>query len=322
MKILLLPSLLLCCAAADGADTALAALKQLPPSQAKLLARVEARAVSNQGTSSTTPLTRWHFIVLDKAAASGLHEYVIVGGELVASRDRSQFVDKLTEADVIGADALKLDTDTAAKSLADFAKSHNISVQSVQFSLHKDGSPLWEVSALDASGNALGSLRLSIADGRVLGQKGFDGSSRPPARIASATPPPTPEPPAPTPEPTPTPAPAPIPAPSPAPTPSAAPPAPTSQPTPPPTPEVAESTPPPKKPEPTRSVGATPAPKPAAMPPAPKAPVADVRPVPSPTVPPPAATPKPRPQQAAATPTPAGAFRRFGEKLGRLFGRD
>jgi outer membrane biosynthesis protein TonB len=85
---------------------------------------------------------------------------------------------------------------------------------------------------LDASGNALGSLRLSIADGRVLGQKGFDGSSLPPARIASTTPPPTPEPPAPTPEPAPTPTPtpaptpAPLPAPSPAPTPSAAPPAP------------------------------------------------------------------------------------------------
>src|SRR5215210_7382472 len=79
---------------AAQAPTALGALKALPKGEARRVARIQAF----EGTP--TP-ERWHILVHDPDSENGLHEYVVAGGEVVASREISQFAEELKPEDVI-----------------------------------------------------------------------------------------------------------------------------------------------------------------------------------------------------------------------------
>ena len=180
--------LLLACAnlfaETEPASSALGALKLLPRGEAKRLARIEAR-------DGTPVPERWHFVVHDPKAESGVHEYVVAGGEIVASRDVSQFAESLRAEDVFGGDALKINSDRAAKLAQQYAFANNMTVAAMQYELKKEGAaavPLWNVTCLDEAGNELGRLVLSAGKGTVVSHEGFAAEPPPPVPPPAATP--------------------------------------------------------------------------------------------------------------------------------------
>ncbi len=173
----------------EPANSALDALKLLPRGEAKRLARIEAR-------DGTPVPERWYFIVHDPKAESGVHEYVVAGGEIVASRDVSQFAESLRPDDVFGGDALKVNSDRAAKLAQQYAFANNMTVATMQYELKKEGAaavPLWNVTCLDDAGKELGHLVLTASKGTVISHEGF--AAEPPPPVPPTTPPPaTPKP--------------------------------------------------------------------------------------------------------------------------------
>ena len=96
----LLLSMALCCAASaalseTGENTALGAIKLLPKGAAAKIALLEARE------AKPAP-DRWHILIHDPKEENGVHEYVVAGGEVVASRSLSQFAESLSAEDVFG----------------------------------------------------------------------------------------------------------------------------------------------------------------------------------------------------------------------------
>ena len=185
--------LLLACvnlfAETEPASSALGALKLLPRGEAKRLARIEAR-------DGTPVPERWHFVVHDPKAESGVHEYVVAGGEIVASRDVSQFAESLRAEDVFGGDALKLNSDRAAKLAQQYALANDMTVATMQYELKKEGAaavPLWNVTCLDEAGKELGHLVVSAGKGTVVSHEGFAAEPPPPVPLPpAATPLPAP----------------------------------------------------------------------------------------------------------------------------------
>ena len=160
----------------EPASSALAALRLLPRGEAKRLARIEAR-------DGTPVPERWYFIVHDPKAETGVHEYVVAGGEIVASRDVSQFAESLRPEDVVGGDALKVNSDRAAKLAQQYALANNMTVTSMQYELKKEGAvavPLWSVTCLGEDGKELGRLVVSAGKGTVVSHDGFTAEPPPP----------------------------------------------------------------------------------------------------------------------------------------------
>ena len=173
----------------EPANSALGALRLLPRGEAKRLARIEAR-------DGTPVPERWYFIVHDPKAETGVHEYVVAGGEIVASRDVSQFAESLRPEDVFGGDALKINSDRAAKLAQQYAFANNMTVAAMQYELKKEGAaavPLWHVTCLDDAGKELGHLVLSAGKGTVVSHEGFAAEPPPPVPPAVVTPVPKPE---------------------------------------------------------------------------------------------------------------------------------
>ncbi len=176
----------------EPAGSALAALRLLPRGEAKRLALIEAR----EGTP--VPL-RWHFIVYDPKAETGVHEYVVAGGEIVASRDVSQFAENVRLEDVVGTDGLKINSDRAAQLAQQYAFANNMTVATMQYELKKSGAaaaPLWKVTCLDEEGKELGHIFISAGKGTVVARDGFPAEPPPPVPPA----PPAPQPVTPKPE--------------------------------------------------------------------------------------------------------------------------
>jgi hypothetical protein len=179
-------SMLLLAAIAATATTALDALRVLLPEQARNVAMIAAR----EGTPEPD---RWHVIVFDPSSESGLREYVIAGDRRVASRPVSQFIEKLSAADVLGPSAIKIDSDRVAKTALQFGVANNKMITVLHFDLRKgasDGNPVWTVICADPVGAEAGRLLISATKGEVLSHPGFP--LEPPlesvAEKASATP--------------------------------------------------------------------------------------------------------------------------------------
>ena len=182
------------CARAQG-GTALAALKLLPKDAAKRLARIEARE------GAPWP-ERWYFLVHDPATPLGLREYVVADGALAATRTLSQFADALKPADVIGADAVKFDSDAVASLAARYSVANGARFGSVNFELGKYGeksAPAWRATVLNDKGDALGVLIITALKGVVERHDGFDNKPVetvvvPPPKAVVLKPAPTPAP--------------------------------------------------------------------------------------------------------------------------------
>ncbi len=178
------------CAEIETTSSALGAMRLLPRGEAKRLARIVAR-------DGTPVPERWHFIVHDPKAETGVHEYVVAKGEIVASREVSQFAESLRAEDVFGGEVLKINSDRAAKVAQQYALANNLTVAVMNYELKKDGAaaaPLWYVTCLDDDGKEIGHLVVSAGKGSVVSHDGFAIEPPPPL------PPPPPAPATPTPE--------------------------------------------------------------------------------------------------------------------------
>lgn len=156
-------------AAAGGNASALAALRLLPKDKAAKLARIEAR-------DGTPEPDRWYLLVQDPAAENGVHEFVVAGKEIIASRAISQFADSLKPEDVIGGAAVKIDSDRAAKIAREYAQANNATISRMNYELKKEGAdaaPIWKVSCLDESGNQVGEITVTAGKGNVISHEGF-----------------------------------------------------------------------------------------------------------------------------------------------------
>ena len=145
------------------------AIKQLPRAEAKKIALIEAR--------DGTPMPeRWHILVNDPKDQNGLHEYVVSGGEVVASRNLSQFAESLKPTDVIGASGVKVDSDKLSNLAQQYAQANSVTIAKLNYTLSKEGAdaaPLWTVTCLDESGKQLGQLVVSAGKGNVVSHEGF-----------------------------------------------------------------------------------------------------------------------------------------------------
>ena len=164
------------CAETEPASSALGALQLLPRGEAKRLARIVAR-------DGTPVPERWYFIVHDPKAETGVHEYVVASGEIVAARALSQFVESLRTEDVFGGDALKVNSDRAAWIAQQYALANNVTVAAMHYELKKEGAaaaPLWSVTCIDEAGRTLGHLVISAGKGSVVSHEGFPAEPPPP----------------------------------------------------------------------------------------------------------------------------------------------
>lgn len=149
--------------------SALKALKLLPKTEMQSLARIEAH-------DGTPVPERWHFLVHDPNADSGLKEYVVAAGELVAARSVSQFAEHLGEADVIEGKTLRVDTDRLAELAKNYAAVNDVAIDRISYQLFKEGEeaqPLWKLNCMDQAGQTIGTLVVTAAKGNVVSHEGF-----------------------------------------------------------------------------------------------------------------------------------------------------
>lgn len=148
--------------------TALEAVKLLPKEHRARVARIEAR------DGSPVP-ERWYILVNDRAAESGLKEFVVSDGKIVAERGISQFAESLTPEQVIG-DGVRFNSDRAAQLVQQYAEVNGVTVESIAYQLRKDGPaavPLWRLTCHDLRGRELGSLTITGTKGVVISHQGF-----------------------------------------------------------------------------------------------------------------------------------------------------
>ena len=165
----LLASAGMCLAAADPAASVLNAIKQLTRGEAKKIALIEAR-------DGTPYPERWHILVNDPKDENGVHEYVVAGGEVVASRNVSQFAESLKPADVFGNSGLKVDSDKLATLAQQYAEANSVTIATLNYALKKEGAeatPLWNVTCVDEAGKEIGHLVVSAGKGNVISHEGF-----------------------------------------------------------------------------------------------------------------------------------------------------
>lgn len=161
--------------AAQETVSALRALLLLPKSDMKNIVRIEAR-------DGTPAPERWYLIVHDPDDANGLHEFVVAGKEIVASRAISQFVEAVKPEEVMNPDTIKIDSDDAVKIAKEYAAANKISMRSINYELKKDGaesSPVWKISCLDETGNSVAELMLTATKGTVVSHLGFASAPQP-----------------------------------------------------------------------------------------------------------------------------------------------
>lgn len=150
-------------------ESALDAVRQIPKDQVGQIARIEAR-------DGTPEPDRWYILTQDPKAENGVHEFVVEKGEVIASRSVSQFADKLTPEDVMGSDALKVDSAVAAKVAKAYADANGAAVASMNYELKKmgpDAAPAWTVSCENDKGEKLGTVVVSAGRGNVISHDGF-----------------------------------------------------------------------------------------------------------------------------------------------------
>jgi hypothetical protein len=170
------------------AVSALTALRVLLPEQAQNVALIT-------GREGMPEPDRWHVIVFDPTSETGLREYVIAGGRRVASRTVSQFIERLSAADIVNPALIKVDSDRLVKTALQYGAANNKTIASLHFDLRKgatDGVPVWTVTCTDLAGVEMGRLQVSATRGEVLSHPGF--AAEPPSESVAERPASTPVP--------------------------------------------------------------------------------------------------------------------------------
>jgi hypothetical protein len=172
---------LACLAPAALAASALEALRLLGPDYLQNLALVAARDGSPEPQ-------RWHILLHDPRAETGLREIVVTDGKKTAERSVSQFAERLTAADILGPDSVRIDSPQLGKLALQFGLANQLNVSALHYDLRKSGpeaAPLWTVTCLDANGSEVGKLIVSATRGTVLMHPGFAEAPEPLVPIAA-----------------------------------------------------------------------------------------------------------------------------------------
>jgi hypothetical protein len=151
------------------AASAFDAVRLLTPEQLQNLAVVAGRDGSPEPE-------RWHVLVHDPKAESGLREVVVTDGKKTADRTLSQFAEALAATDVLGPDSVKVDSAQVGKIALQFGLANQLNVSALHYDLRKSGpeaAPLWTVTCLDANGSELGKIVVSASSGTVIMHPGF-----------------------------------------------------------------------------------------------------------------------------------------------------
>lgn len=157
------------CACAAEQISALAASQALSEVQQRSIARLSARG----GKPSPEA---WTIVVHDSKAPKGVREFTVSSGTIVSSRAKSDIALKLTKTDVIGLDALRIDSDQVAELTAGYASANQLVPAAFDYDFRKEGqdaAPLWTVVALDEAGNRLGTIVVAANSGAVISHEGF-----------------------------------------------------------------------------------------------------------------------------------------------------
>jgi hypothetical protein len=158
--------------------SAFSALKLIPRGDDRKVARIEAR-------EGTPVPERWYILVNDPKDENGLHEYVVAGGSVVASRNVSQFAEVVKPGDVFGGEPLRIDSDRVANIAREYAAANNVTISSMNYELKKDGTGaalLWNVTCMDENGKEMGRVYVTANKGTVVSHDGFTAE---PAGIAT-----------------------------------------------------------------------------------------------------------------------------------------
>ena len=130
---------------------------------------------------------RWYFIVHDPALPRGMREFVVAGGKVAGSRELSQFAETVSPAEVVGGDAVKIDSDRVARLAAMFATANGGRVAAINFELARDpaaNAPVWRATVLNPDGDQLGVLAVNAVKGAILSHDGFE--NEPPSELLIA----------------------------------------------------------------------------------------------------------------------------------------
>jgi len=155
--------------AVEPDTSAFGALNLLGKDAAAKVARIEAR------DGNPYP-DRWYILVHDPAQPHGLREFVFAAGKLVGGRTLSQFADSISADDVIGASAIKVNSDKAAGIAVQFAMHNNVRLGTIQYELLKNTAPavpVWRLTCHGVEGETLGTIVLHATKGSLLSFQGF-----------------------------------------------------------------------------------------------------------------------------------------------------
>jgi hypothetical protein len=181
----ILLALLLCAgglARSLAVETALSALKVLPREAA-------ANVVTIHAFEGKPLPDRWHIMTYDADAQNGVHEYVVADGEIIASRNVSQFAEELKAEDVVGAEAVKFDADKAMKLAEKYTQANKVKAAFYNYELKRDGpraAPLWHIGCFDENGESLGTVVVSASKGSVVAHDGLPiqpGADKPDTKL-------------------------------------------------------------------------------------------------------------------------------------------
>jgi hypothetical protein len=159
--------------AAVETQTALGALRSLPPEDGARIARID-------GCDGTPMPERWHFLIYDPQAENGYREYVVADRQIVGQREVSQFGSEFKSTDIIG-NTFRVDSDRVARLALRYAAANNLSVVSMNYEMRRGSvaGPVWEITCFDRENRPVGWLLVNGEDESVLSCTGFSKSPMP-----------------------------------------------------------------------------------------------------------------------------------------------
>lgn len=163
--------------------SALTALKSIPKEALPQIALIE-------GIGGKPNPDRWHILAQDPTDPTGVHEYVVAGGKVIASRSLSQFAEELKPSDVVGIDEIKIDSLQAWQIADHFAGINQIKPRAYNYELKRapDGPVgLWVVTVVGEGGESVGKVVLTAAKGVVVSHEGFSIEPGSPVPLASVS---------------------------------------------------------------------------------------------------------------------------------------
>ena len=129
------------------------------------------------GCEGTPEPERWHLILFDPASDTGLRDYTVADGRIVARNGVSQFFAEVRPEDVLLAGSVTIDSDRAGWIARSYAAANRLPLVSLNYHLRRDilgGAPVWKITCFDAEQRQLGWLVISGNEETVIAQHGFE----------------------------------------------------------------------------------------------------------------------------------------------------